>query len=150
MKSFALIILAFTATLAANVVPVDPFLEEIPFGADAEAVSAAMSDAGYTATGTGTFGPESSSDLITGVRGDERLEYRFSGGSQTFARYSVEKASSVALNDKLDEWSERLQEVWGNPAAVSVDGSKLWIVPGMYTIALHIEGAGLLVTVTWD
>jgi|GEM_PF-6807077 len=142
MKSFAFIILAFTAALAANIVPVDPFLEDIPFGAVADAVRSAMTDAGYTLQ-------EASDELIIGVRGDERLEYRFSGGSQVFAEYTLRGLSSVALGEKLDAWAERLSGIWGDPAAASVDGSQLWIVPAMYTIALHTEGADLLVTVTW-
>ncbi|MCX7022128.1 MAG: hypothetical protein NTW26_07655 [bacterium] len=143
MKSFAFIILAFTAAMAANVAPMDPFLEEIPFGANAGAVLDAMTDAGYTQQ-------ESSDEICIGVRGDERLEYRFSGDSQTFAEYTLQGPSSVALEGKLGTWTERICKVWDNPAAMSTDGSKLWIVPGMYTIALHIEGADLLVTVTWD
>jgi hypothetical protein len=143
MKSFAFVILAFTAALAANVVPVDPFLEDIPFGANAGAVLDAMKDAGYTLQ-------ETSDDLYIGVRGDERLEYRFSGGSQVFAEYTLRGLSSVALGEKLDAWTERIRKVWDGPAAVSVDGALLWIVPGMYTIALHTDGADLLVTVNWD
>lgn len=143
MKSFAFVILAFTAALAANVVPVDPFLEDIPFGANAGAVLDAMKDAGYTMQ-------ETSDDLYIGVRGDERLEYRFSGGSQVFAEYTLRGLSSVALGEKLDAWTERIRKVWDGPAAVSVDGALLWIVPGMYTIALHTDGADLLVTVNWD
>jgi hypothetical protein len=143
MKSFAFVILAFTAALAANVVPVDPFLEDIPFGANAGAVLDAMKGAGYTMQ-------ETSDDLYIGVRGDERLEYRFSGGSQVFAEYTLRGLSSVALGEKLDAWTERIRKVWDGPAAVSVDGALLWIVPGMYTIALHTDGADLLVTVNWD
>jgi hypothetical protein len=143
MKSLALLTLAFTAALATTVVPADPFLEEIAFGAVADAVRPAMTDAGYTLV-------ESSDKFIIGVRGDESLEYRFSGGSQVFAEYTLRGLSPAALGEKLDAWTERLQRVWGDPAAVSVDGSKLWIVTGMYTIALHAEGNDLLVTVTWD
>jgi len=149
MKSFAFVILAFTAALAANVVPVDPFLEDIPFGANAGAVLDAMKDAGYTMQ-------ETSDDLYIGVRGDERLEYRFSGDfpsgavTQTFSQYTLRGLSSVALGEKLDAWTERIRKVWDGPAAVSVDGALLWIVPGMYTIALHTDGADLLVTVNWD
>ncbi len=142
MKSFAFVILAFTAALAANVVPADPFLEDIPFGAVADAVRSAMTDAGYTLQ-------ESSDDLILGERGDESLEYRFSGGSPVFAEYTLRGLSSVALGEKLDAWFERIVKVWDGPAATSVDGAQLWIVPGMYTIALHTSGADLLVTVTW-
>jgi len=144
MKTFAFFLtLAFTAALATTIAPVDPFLEEIPFGADAGAVLEAMTDAGYTVQ-------ELSDELIVGVRGDERLEYRFSGGSQTFAQYTFQGSSSSALGEKLDAWTERICKVWDDPAALSTDGAKLWIIPGMYTIALHIEGADLLVTVTWD
>jgi hypothetical protein len=143
MRSFAFIILAFTAALAANVVPADPFLEDIPFGAVAEAVRSSMTNAGYTLQ-------ESADELLVGVRGDESLEYRFSGGSQVFAEYTLRGLSSAALGEKLDAWTERIGKVWDGPAAVSVDGSMLWIVPGMYTIALHTDGADLLVTVTWD
>jgi hypothetical protein len=143
MRSFAFVILAFSAALAANIVPVDPFLEDIPFGANAGAVLEAMTGAGYTMQ-------ESSDDVYIGVRGDEHLEYRFSGDSQVFSEYTLRGLSSVALGEKLDAWSKRIGKVWGDPAAASVDGSQLWIVPGMYTIALHTAGADLLVTVTWD
>jgi hypothetical protein len=149
MRSFALLILAFTATLAANVVPVDPFLEGIPFGADAEAVSAAAKDAGYACTSLEGASDDSSHELIEGVRGDERLEYRFSNGAQTFAQYTFQGSSSSALGEKLDAWTERICKVWDDPAEVCTDGAKLWIIPGMCTIALHIEGADLLVTVRW-
>jgi hypothetical protein len=143
MKSLALMTLAFTAALAANVVPADPFLENVAFGAVADAVRSAMTDAGYTVQ-------ESSDDLIVGVRGDERLEYRFSGGLQVFAEYTLRGLSSAALREKLDVWTERLSRVWDGPAEASSEGAKLWIIPGMYTIALHPDGADLLVTIDWD
>lgn len=143
MRTFAIIILTVTAALATSVVPVDPFLEQIPFGAVADAVTEAMKDAGYTLQ-------ESSAELIIGVRGNERLEYRFdAGGGPSFAEYSLE-ADSATLVNGLDTWRERLSNTWGTPSAASVEGSQLWIIPHMYSIRLYIEDAGLIVSVSWD
>jgi len=83
-------------------------------------------------------GVHPSDELIIGVRGDERLEYRFSGASQTFAEYTPEGLTSVKLVEELEAWNRRIGNVWDDPAAVSTDGSKLWIVPGMCTIALFL------------
>ncbi len=146
MKIFPLLIIAVTAAVAAYVTgydPEDPFLEGMEFGADADAVTEAMKDAGYSLT-------ESSGDLIIGVRGNERLEYRFdAAGGPTFAEYSIE-ADSATLVNELDTWRERLSNTWGTPSAASVEGSLLWIIPHTYSIRLSTEDAGLIVSVSWD
>jgi hypothetical protein len=143
MRTFAIVVLFVTAALAVSIAPVDPFLEGIPFGAVADAVVEAMRDAGYSLT-------ESSDDLIIGVRGNERLEYRFTAGGPSSVEYSVEEPSSAALKDKLDAWSERIGNVWGPPSAVDVKGAKIWIVPHTYSIRLYTADAGLIVSVVWD
>mgnify|MGYP000157573306 CR=1 FL=1 len=142
MKSLGFIVLTAVVALALNTLPEDPFLAGIPLGADADAVLAAMNDGGYEVR-------ESSDVLVVGVRGDERLEYRFSGGAPTFARYTLERAASTLPADGLEGWERRIEGVWGAPAAVSVEGSKLWLIPDLYSIALHAEGTELVVTVRW-
>ena len=145
MKTFAMLAILVTAAVAAYVTgydPEDPFLEGMEFGADADAVAEAVTAAGYDLE-------ESSDDLIIGVRGNERLEYRFDvAGEPSFAEYSQETASAT-LGDALDAWRERLSATWGEPSAVSAEGSQLWIVPDAYTIRLYAEADRLVVAIDW-
>ncbi|MCK4594955.1 hypothetical protein KAU45_10670 [bacterium] len=142
MKALPLLLIA-VAAYATGVEPSDPFLEGIEFGADADVVVEVMKGAGYGLQ-------ESSDDLIIGVRGNERLEYRFTAaGEPSFAEYSLE-ADSATVEDELDTWRERLSNTWGTPSAVSVDGYQLWIIPHAYSIRLYTEDAGLIVSISWD